>query len=538
MPRPFTRSQAPRPNPNELVEFSTEGFLSSSNFIPCSGKVTERLPPEILVMICQAVEESPPDGRSLVLHKHCKVRRILQIKNTCKSWYLRIVTAKLLFREIAFDTSNVCTVETAQACLRLLGRDSRIPLRVFITGSKGDMDRFTRLCEKVTHLFKCLSQFGPNITRFQVWDPSDKMWDIIKGRASTLEYLRIGVTGRTSVFSGPLPSLHTMVLTTSNSKLWRPDTRVSGLPALSKLSLSYAGDPTRISLRALIHLLQGLPQLQDLHLGNFRQWVFRNGFLPKSGLVSTTLRKISFANCDFPPVLQYLCAPNLRTFLIHGNLPNDGSTPLPFFQDPTLLWRTQTAPVLEKRGLCYIAAIARQEPTKRSIAIEISGNGLQFSVRLEWFRWVQGDWERWVDSSCRDLLQRSRFSQRVSLAIDFDQPSIMTLCPTFSPLVCVEVLTVVGGSLYETLQCLGVCNHPSYRLRFPALKLLNLMAHESLTIQEGNEIRSYLQFRARNNASVRVMIRGSTWREAVGYPWTSFMTANSAHLTTDLVLRQ
>jgi hypothetical protein len=396
------------------------------------------------------------------------------------------------------------------------------------------MDRLTRLREKITRLLARLSGFGPSILRCQIWDPSEKMCNILRGRASTLEYLRIGVTGRTSVFSGPLPSLHTMVLTTSSSKLW--DVAVS--PALSDLSLSYVGDPTRTSLKALIHLLQGLPQLQTLHLDNFRHWVFRDALLPKSGLVSTALRKISFANCDFPPVLQHLCAPNLQTFLIYGTYPDDGTTPLPFFQDPALLWRIQTAPVLEKRGLHYIAATARQEPTKRSLAVEISGNGLQFSVRLEWFRWMQGDWERWVDSSCRDLLRRSQLSPGVFLAIDFDQPFILTLSPAFSPLVCVEFLAVAGGSLCETLQYLGVCGHPSYQLHFPALKLLDLMAYASLTVQEGNQIRSYLQFRARSNASVRVEIRSSAWREARGYPWTSLMAANSTSPTTTLVLRE
>ncbi|KAF9780923.1 hypothetical protein BJ322DRAFT_1023605 [Thelephora terrestris] len=509
-------------------------FPSSSDFAHYSGKVTERLPPEILVLVCQAVEEPPPDGRALVLHKHRKITNILQIKNTCKSWYLWIATAKLLFRDIAFDTTNVSTVETAQACLRLLGRGSKIPLHVFIAGSEGDMDRFTRLCDKVTRLFKRLSGFGPSIVRCQVWDPSDKMCNMLKGRASALGYLRIGVTGRTSVFCGPLPSLRAMALTTSHSKLWNASTS----PALSNLSLSYAGDPTRTSLRALIQLLQGLPQLQNLHLENFRHWVFRNPFLPKSGMVSTTLRKISFTDCDFAPVLQHLCAPNLRAFLIYGTRPNDNTTSLPLFHDPALLWRIQTPPLLETPGLGSIAAVARQEPTRRFFTIEISGKGFQFLVRLNWFRWRQVDWERWVDRSCRDLFQRLQLSPRVSLAIDFDRPSIATLFPAFSSLVCVKSLAVIGGSLCEILQFLGVSRYPSYQLRLPALKHLDLMAYAPLTAQEGNQVRSYLQFRAYSNAPVRVTLRSSAWREAEGCPWTSFMDAESTWSITTFVLRQ
>ena len=518
MSRPFTRSQAH--GTNALVEHF--GFPSSSNSVYCSEKITERLPPEILVLICQAVEESPPDGRALVLHKHDKIRTILQIKNTCKSWYLRIVTAKLLFREIVFHTTNSATVETAQACLRLLGRGSKIPLHLFIAGSEGDMDKFTRLLDKVTRLFKLLSRFGPNIVRCQVWDPSDKMCDILKSRASTLEYLCIGTTGRTSVFSGPLPSLRTMVLATSNSKLWNAGV----FPVLSNLSLTYAGDSTETSLRSLIHLLQSLPQLENLHLNSFRHWVSRDGFLPTSGLVSTVLRKISFTNCDFSPVLQYVCAPNLQSFIIYGIRPNDGTTSLPFFQDPALFWHVQAIPILEKPQLRNIAAIARQGPTKRFLSIEISGNGLRFSVRLEWFRWIQDDWERWVNNSCRDLLQRARFSTMVSLAIDFDQPSIATLCPAFSSLVCVKALAVVGDSLCELLLYLRVSDYPTYQLRFPALRLLDLMTYETFTPQEGNQIRSYLQFRVHSNASVRLLIRRSAWSEGRGCPWTSFMTAN------------
>lgn len=427
---------------------------------------------------------------------------------------------------------NVSTVESAQACLRLL-TGSKIPLHVFIAGSKGDMDRFTRLHDKITKLLKRLSGFGPNIVRCQVWDPSDRMCDLLKGRALTLEYLDIGVTGRTSVFSGPLQSLRTLVIRTSSSKLWCP----SVLPALSSLSIAYAGGPTGTSLRALTDLLQGLPQLQNLHLDNFGRWIPGKRFLPRSGLVSTTLHNLSFTNCDFPPVLQYLSAPDLRSFLIHGTHPDSDATPLPFFQDPALLWRVQAAPILEKRGLCAITTTVRQEPTKRSLVIEISGNGLQFLVRLEWFRWRQGDWERWVENSCRNLLQRPQFPPSISLIVDSDGPFIATLYPILS-LLCVKALTIVGGPLREILQYLAVPDQLSYRLRFPVLKILDLMAYASLTVQEGSQIRSYLQFRAGAGAPVRVMVRSSTWRETRGFPWTSFMTADSTHSTTTLVLRQ
>lgn len=295
------------------------------------------------------MEELPPDGRALVLHKHH------QVKNTCRSWYFRIATAKLLFREIAFDTSNVSTVESAQVCLRLLGKVSKIQVRVFIAGSRGDMDKFTRLRSKITQLLKHLSRFSPNIVRRQVWDPSDRMCDLLKGRASALEYLSIGVTGSTSVFTGPLPSLRAMSITTSSNKLWL----TSPLPVLSNLDLAYIGGTIGASLSGLIDLLKNLPKLQDLHLNGFRNWTPGTRFLPSEGLASTTLRNLRFTDSDFPPVLEYLHAPNLRCFIIHGTHPSKDATPLRFFRDPALLSHVQTAPILGNRALCSISAIAR-----------------------------------------------------------------------------------------------------------------------------------------------------------------------------------
>lgn len=470
----------------------------------------------------------------MVLHKHHKIRTILQIKNTCKSWYLRISSAKLLFREIAFDTTSVSTVETAQACLRLLGRGSKIPLHIFIAGSKGDMDRFTRLQEKITRLLKRLSGFSPNIAHCQVWDPSDRMCDLLKGRASTLEYLRIGVTEHSSLFNGPLPSLRSMVVITSNSKLWRAST----LPALTNLNLSYAGRPTGTSLRVLIALLQDLPQLQVLHLDNFQRWNHGDKFLPRAGPVSVTLRALYFTNCDFPPVLQYLRTPKLQTFHVNATCPDHDVTPLPLFQDPALLSRVQTAPILGNHGLCGISITTRQEPTKRSIAIEIFGRGLLFSVHLVWLRWRQGDWERWVDSSWRNLLQRSRLSSKISLTVDFETSSL-ALYPALLSVPCVEVLAITQGSLCEILRYLTptVFNPLSYRLPLPVLKVLDLTAYTSLTIQEGNQIRAYLQFRAEVNAPVKVTVRTPSWSGARGFPWTSFMIANGTETLTTLALR-
>ena len=508
--------------------------LSITNLAHCSGKVTERLPPEVLCLICQAVEESPPDGRALVLHKHRKIQTILQIKNTCKSWHFRVSTAKLLFREIAFDTTIGSTIESAQACLRLLGKGSAIPLHVFIAGSKGDMDKFTRLQDKVTRLLKRLSGFSPNIARCQVWDPSDRMCDLLKGRASTLEYLRIGVTGRSSLFTGPLPTLRSIAVTTSNSKLWR----VSTLPALSNLNLSYAGSPTGASLRALIDLLQGLPQLQALHLDNFQHWNHGKKFLPRAGPVLVTVRALYFTNCDFPPVLQYLRTPNLQTFHAHATYPDRDVAPPPLFQDPALLSRVPTAPILGNRGLYGASVAVCQERTKRSLAIEIFGKGLLFSVHFVWLRWRQDDWERYVDSLWRNLFQRLRPSSKISLTVDFEGSSLAVLYPAFLSAPCVEALTVARGSLCEILQYLTVFDPLSYRLRLPALKRLDLTAYTFLTVQEGNQVRAYLQFRVKTNAPVKIMVLKSAWLDARGFPWTSFMIANSTEMLTTLVLRQ
>lgn len=142
-----------------------------------------------------------------------------------------------------------------------------------------------------------------------------------------------------------------------------------------------------------------------------------------------------------------------------------------------------------------------------------------------------------VRNSCRNLLERSRLSSSVSLTVDFDRPSIETFHPIFSTLPCAKTLAVVGGSLCETLQHLAVFDRLSYRLHFPALKLLDLTTRTTITVKEGNEIKTFLQFRANVDASVEVAVSSPAWREARGFPWTSFMIANGGLLTTTLTLR-
>jgi hypothetical protein len=422
-------------------------------------------------------------------------------------------------------------MKSAQVCLRLLGRGCKVPLHVFIAGSRGDTSELNKpLAAKIIKLVKLLSEFSSSIARCQLWDPSDKMCRLLQGHAPTMEYLSIGVTRQTSIFSGSLPGLRTMLLTTSNTKLWRP----SNFPALVSLGLAYAGDPRCGSLKALIGLLQSLPQLQHLRLTDFCCW---DKTLPKSKPELTMLLNLSFANCDFAPVLQYLRTPNLQFFLIDGFLRGDDATPLQFFEDPELLWRVQKPPILGMGGLCDVVVIVRMDASKRSVVIKMSSNTRRFLVRLEWSRWGS-DWERWVENSWRNLLQRSRFSSSISLTIDFPGSSVATFCPVFAAHSSVETLTFAGGSLGEILQYLGVFDRSSYPLRFPALKFLDLTAYTSLSIEEGNQIRSYMQFRANANAPMEVAIWSSAWREARGYPWTSFMIAYNADWTTSLVLRQ
>lgn len=465
----------------------------------------------------------------MILHKHYKAKTTLQIKNTCKSWYLRIASAKILFREIAFDTSEVSTLGSAQACLRLLGRGSKVPLLAFIAGSEGDMDKFTRLRHKIVLLLGRLSKFSQTIIHCQVWDPSNRMCEFLKGHAPALEFLSIGVTGQTSVFSGPLPNLRSAVITTSNSRLWR----ASVFPALSNLSLAYAGDPTGTSLRALVDLLESLPKLQNLHLDNFRDWVPGKRFLPRSVLVSTSIHKLSFKNCDISAVLYYLHLPNLRSFLADGTHSHDDNTPLPLFQDPGLLPRIQAAPIFKNHRPCAISIIARQEPTKRSLVIKISGNGRNFSAHLEWLTWRSTHWELWVNALCGNLLQRSKFSSSISLTVDLDESSLATFHQTLLSLLPVETLIVAGGSLCEILRHLEVFER---RFRFPALKHLDLTAYTSLTTQEGDQIRTYLQFRVNGNNPVMVVVQSCAWSGARRVSWTSLMNASSIGSTTTLAL--
>lgn len=138
----------------------------------------------------------------------------------------------------------------------------------------------------------------------------------------------------------------------------------SSLPALSNLRLASAGGPIGTSLRALVGSLQSLPKLQDLHLNGFRDW-----FSPREGPASITLRNLRFTDCDFLPVLEYLHAPNLRSFIVHGTRPNNNATPLPFLRDPALLSRVQIAPILGNRALRSISVTARTGTNKRFLAI-------------------------------------------------------------------------------------------------------------------------------------------------------------------------
>ena len=64
--------------------------------------------------------EHPSDPESVALRKHRKNLNVLSLSQVCKTWRFRMINNVVLWRDIAFDISDVRSVEVARLFLKAI----------------------------------------------------------------------------------------------------------------------------------------------------------------------------------------------------------------------------------------------------------------------------------------------------------------------------------------------------------------------------------------------------------------------------------
>lgn len=491
-----------------------------------SGRITERLPWEVLESICNQYEESDLEDDARVneasdkhfvshpvpeslreaalaaadlpsecipwpgipLAQHKKNRFVLSMTHVCKSWRFPLIGVKRLWRNIAFSTDTVPTgLRLATFFLNRVADDT-ISLHIYAGLPFGDV-----LEPAIGVLLESLRQ---KIDRWEIFFYSGRLGPyrpyLDRAAPSLLHFsdshdlCHIYFRPITQLFAGETGKLQS--LTTSRLGDW-PSTNLTGLRTLDLWDCA-----PEFSIELLLNALRGAQQIEEINI------VSPNPPLldcpPDEVVVLPCLKTLKIRNPDFYTIIEHFVIPNVETVYLYSssNRGTDGlvvgrafqiSHPfvglasmtgaLPMFGRPILLCSLNVDPT--SSGLRFAITITTEDGVVLCLDVEWTGG---FGVHAQ--------------------LGYIRNSMSALASMPFRQPSILRLTvrpnlinyrnPLFR-LDSISWLVVEGERFMTVMNILGT--RPGQSL-FPNLRYL-IFVDERLDANEIKMIPKLLRLR-------------------------------------------
>lgn len=351
------------------------------------------------------------------LKKHQKNQLILSMSHVCRSWRVRMMGLKRLWREIAFDVETQPASANLAAFFLTVIKDDNIPIRIYTRFPFGDLPDPTVISllselRGQTHRWETFlywGRLGPYRPYLDL--PAPELRNFSDNH--DLSHLYFGPT-TTQLFAGHFPGLRSLV--TSALGGWQPATLVQ-LEALDLWDCN-AG----FSIGSLLNFLRCTPRLEQISI------ISPN--LPihdcQSGEVICLpfLKDIKVRNPDFYSIVEHLAIPNARVVFMYS-VYTRGAPGLqvgPAFQAPH--------PFL---GLDSMGTpLFRQAVVVASFDVQTTSSGFTFTVSfvtekktslcisLEWVGGVHiGEWMAYIESSI-SALARMDYRPGATLQVKMD----------------------------------------------------------------------------------------------------------------------
>jgi hypothetical protein len=465
------------------------------------GRITERIPVEILHLICEASEDvasvvGPCEERedldetlatfghllpneeartplgllweaysafpTVALRIFSKNRTLWAMSHVCRTWRARLTHSKGLWRDIAFDVTEPGSIRLARDFLDMV-KDSTVPLRIYAGLGRSVDPNVSRLLQDLrtcTDRWEVFEYQGRLKYYRQYLDLEARRLRSFSDRhdfssAITPQY----------IFAGQAPALRS--LSTSTIGDWTPAT----LSNLTELNISYRQRGAAFSLKSLVDVLRATPNLEALRLASPKPLTLDCAAdevvdLPR-------LELLRFNNTNIYALFAHLRLPGVRSMMFSSSYDRWSQVdPHPAFDAPNVF-----------SPLPHIAFL---EQTFSSVEIRIGSlhNGaLHFSIRLStddgcffginltlvgesWCRW-----ESYFKRSIMELTERIRLSPGSCLQFSSD---ISLNCRPLLGFHAIGVL-IFDGHGRDILQTLACSSHGAPpTMLFPHLEELIL----------------------------------------------------------------
>lgn len=316
------------------------------------------------------------------LAKHRKNLFILSMTHICRSWRLRLVEVKRLWREIAFSADpKVIGIRLATHFLTKVADDDT-PLHIYVGLPFGDapnpavMELLSKLF-KQTHrweIFVYWGRLGPYRPYLDL--PAPNLWHF--SDSNDLSHIYFGQP--TQLFAGYTPILRSLVTSALGS--WQ-SVNLTNLQTLDLWDCAPG-----FSIESLLSVLRRTPQLEGINI------VSPNPPLldcPLDEVVNLPhLKNLKIQNPDFYAIIGYFAIPNAKTVSLYSSSNRgSGGSQLgrafqiahPFVGFPSM---TNSLPMFGQPILFSSLGVAHAPQGLRLVISITTENGAFLRVDLEW----------------------------------------------------------------------------------------------------------------------------------------------------------
>lgn len=424
--------------------------------------MAEKIPEEVLSAICCETEDRSSSLRTSVRRKHLKNLNVLALSQVCRMWRFHIDNNKSLWRDIAFDVSDIWSIKTAEHFLSMVER-ADILFSVFADlygdpyGAVGIVARLQPLTNRISH-FEYFGALG------ECRQYLDRPAYNLRHLSGSPDLDQNPTILSDPLFAGGMPHLRSLTtMAIANCAGWS-----TSLPRLMELELVPQHYGCELPFESLRNMLQGVPNLRTLKISGLGRI---NTNQVSNRVTLPNLKILDLNQSDIGTILNHLEMPRLQRLASYGSDYPPGYTVLaPVFQAPHFFAQITQIPILNQEvAEVFLMAGKIGEDRRFWFRLHSSCRRYSLDIRMCWSRVAASGWEGYIERSIVTLEKLLVLSPRAQISLDFHSPFSQPLFIPFFRSPQVYHLTINCGLAEAFSRSLALA-----KIYYPPLQLRRL----------------------------------------------------------------
>lgn len=401
---------------------------------------------------------------TIASRKFAKNQTLRSMSHVCRTWRASLIHAKYLWRDIAFDVNEPKSIRLAKDFLDVV-RDSTIPLHIYLgVGKSMDPEVSTLLQDLRTYTNRWeIFEYQGELKNYRQYLDLEARRLL---RFSDRHDFSSVLLPSQKIFAGQAPALRS--LSTSEIGNWT----IPALSNVTELNIAYCHHSAPFSLKSLIDVFRGTPNLEALRLASPKPLILDCTANEVANL--PRLETLRLYNTDIYALVTHLQLPGARSMMFSTSYNRWSQVhPHPAFGAHDIFLPFPPITLLERMFSLV------------EIRISFLHNGtLRFSIHLSTddecffgihFNLIGEGWCRWKDYFKRSIMELAEHVQLCPKAHLQFASDLSLDCDPLLRFDAIQVLTFDGHGrdILQTLTCSSHGTPPA--MLFPHLEELILL---------------------------------------------------------------